>query len=61
MSDNEKTQVGREITDCLDAIQQALHVILGEMSRTMPLSQVDAARIALEAAELKIMKLKLRF
>lgn len=61
MSDDAKSEVGREITSCLDAQQQCLHLILGEASRFLEDETVEQLRASLLTAESAITKLKLRF
>ena len=60
MSDDQHA-TGRDILECLDALQQSTSIMLAIVSRQMTPSEIDETRAALEAAEMKIIKLKLRF
>lgn len=61
MSEKDVPGTGRDITECLDALQQSLHILLGEVSRDMTKERITEAVESLQNAENKIMKLKLRF
>lgn len=57
----EQLQAGRDIVAALDATIQASHMMLGPLSRTMKPDEIEAARKALESAEMKLIKLRLRY
>lgn len=61
MSEKDVPGTGRDIVECLDALQQSLHILLGEVSCDMTKERIAEAVDSLQNAENKIIKLKLRF
>ena len=61
MTDDEHYQIGRDITATLEAFQQALHEALSPASRFMNPDEITRSREALEMAEARLAKLKIRF